>query len=109
MSNKKGTAFRPSNSDKQEMAGRTHQNADILMAIESGRFSSLDELKATLQSEATLMQALIKCDDVWFADKNSCIDINHSLALQKQADEAKKSSVAFDLGTFLGDINASIK
>lgn len=109
MPHKKGTAFRPSTSDKQEMAGRTYQNADILMAIESGHFSSLDELKATLQQEATLMQSLMKCDDVWFVDQNSCIDINHSLTLQKQADEAKKSSVAFDLGTFLGDINTKSK
>lgn len=69
----------PSETEKYEMAGRMYEAYDIVHAIESGQFQTLDELLLFVKTSATNLSKVLECDKWVYS--GCCLDIMASIEL----------------------------
>ncbi|HAT4519819.1 TPA: hypothetical protein I9281_004812 [Serratia marcescens] len=78
----------PSETEKQEIAGRMYEALDIARAIECGQVTTLDEILALVKSSAINLGKALECDKWVYS--NCCLDINASIDLSfKHTNEAR--------------------
>lgn len=68
----------PDDNDRAELAGRRYEATDIAMAIEAGRYESLQELADELNASADKMDRTHHCR-VWWYTPNCCLDLDTTL------------------------------
>jgi hypothetical protein len=71
----------PDEADKHEIAGRMYEATDLLMAIENGSLTSIDEIKARLSDSSRKMGEVLKLD-TWVYS-GCCLDLNETIARSK--------------------------
>lgn len=72
---------KPDETDKHEIAGRMYEATDLLMAIENGSLTSIDEIKARLSDSSRKMGEVLKLDTWVYSD--CYLDLNETIARSK--------------------------
>nr|WP_016355611.1 hypothetical protein [Pseudomonas migulae]AGC70363.1 hypothetical protein pD2RT_009 [Pseudomonas migulae] len=68
----------PDAEDKREMAGRMYEICDLKIAIESGHFSSLEDVLSYATEQTKELQAVLEVPQ-WIVNDRCCVDIKATI------------------------------